>query len=135
MPEPKQTDWRARLGGYNDWPPNAEEVSQDEFWDAFFSGDWTYAGARQPRRRRAERGVHGVVYVDHGRVDARLWWRGTGDGLMVTRRFTPEDRHTATRFYRFAACVHDWEVAHEANCYREYACRRCGARHAVDSSG
>jgi len=112
---------------HNTWPlPNMKEVSAKDFW--LWISIWggpktTYIQSQQEGERNWFNPV--VFVIDHSDL--------AGGGFVV-KNFYSGPRAGEQAFFRWRECDHEFEHKSGGNCYHIYTCKKCGARHDVDSS-
>lgn len=126
-------------GGFNDMPPNAKEISREEFDKVLLHGSYLF-----------ERIDYRQVSLDKGRAlyPCNLFIYHDGTGVMHMSIYGPGKAgkygHTS-RYFKFAKCEHDMRglsqaecrekgIYHGGRCYHVSQCTKCGYVNAYDSS-
>lgn len=111
-----------QLGGFNDFPPNWEELSEAEFSHSrFFIYSPTYRDFRQMIRRNGKPAPF---------IEANLYIYNDGSGYAISA----DRKQGKVRYYKFAVCEHDYEVQHGRKYEHIYTCKKCGHSYIQDSS-
>ena len=111
-----------QLGGFNDYPPNWEELIEAQFVNSsFFIYSPTYRQFRQMMRRDGKPAPF---------IQANLYIYDDGSGFAISA----DREHNTVRYYKFAVCEHDYEVQHRHKYEHTYTCKKCGHSYIQDSS-
>jgi hypothetical protein len=86
----------ASVGGYNTLPPNWEEISEQDFVQSEF---FVYPPSHREFRQ---------VVSDGKWMDVWLYYlHNRPEGFAITRAYQ-DGSYRKLRYFRFAACQHDW---------------------------
>lgn len=116
-----------KFGGYNDFPPNWEEITEEEFARSnFFVYSPIYEENRQmyPHDKKGSKDI--FTYTP-----ARLYFMSDGTGYGIRNDFSKQKMH----YYKFAFCLH--EFGSDLGRFRGqhiFVCKKCGYRWEYDSS-
>ena len=119
-----------KLGtGYNDMPPNWEEIKESEYY-----WRWSIMPAHSIFQHRG-------VILDNCHHDVSLFvhpgdFSGIGfwvyyDGKATEAEVSAYKPH----YFKWKVCDHDFKVVGSSMCFRRYKCKTCGYEYEVDSSG
>lgn len=125
------------LGRYNDMPPNAKEISREEFERKLYHG--SYSPDRIKFKQVYESKSFGAPCMN-----MRLFIYHDGTGVAVGSKYLGGDKYEA-RFFKFAKCEHEMGeisaaearaagIYHGGRCYHVLKCTKCGYVSAYDSS-
>lgn len=118
-------------GGFNDPPPNFEEITEEEFSN---SGFFIY-----PIRGVEYRLIlsKNLLWDEGGYLDVKLFHFSDGTGFGIS----PNRDSGKVRYFRYG-CKHEWTTATEEDVgrklfYQEHGrkCEKCGHIRVIDSSG
>lgn len=127
------------LGGYNDMPPNWQEITESEFL-------WRFQQSWKPEFRQV---VLPSVRYGEGRADlgsqeifcnVYMWIAPDLSGVGFIRHYngvatrSKEDAFFA-QFFRWTYCEHDFETLESRMTWWRGRCRKCGFVSSIDSSG
>ena len=107
------------IGGYNDLPPNFEEITEEEFAQSQF---FSYEPVK--RQFRQVNGLNDYL------TNINLYWFADGSGIGIRSDFW------AGKIYysKFYICKHKWKNIESRMCYTKDVCILCGYVKEVDSS-
>lgn len=116
------------IGGYNDFPPNMTDIEENRFWSEFMMWAWPFQESRQAYDKTVEN------WSMTPRTDLRMWYDGDGEGVGFVSEIVNAERVRPTRFFRFAPCLHTYEIVVKRMCYTKSKCTKCGRVVEIDSS-
>lgn len=135
---PEDKEWVNRFGGYNDFPPNWEEISDQDFYRKWFVYGWKIHDTRQMMRPSE---IHQAFYdkldiPSHHRpiIQATLFFYSDTTGLAITQGY---DGKYNPRYFQFGLCMHKNKSGVPSKsrmCYHVSKCDDCGMEFHVDSS-
>lgn len=119
------------IGGFNMFPANTEEISEEDFWHAFLmspgSGTWV--------SRQANRDAEGNKF-DRVR-NLKLWVTNlqsrAPEGYIIEEHVV-RAKAQPLAFYKFWTCDHDYHGYSTIRGWHDYKCSKCGQRQVWDSS-
>jgi hypothetical protein len=125
MPEHVKKTWfgqncgEEKIGRYNYFPPNMEEISMEDYFRLGRSYSPIAHEFRQPCWEKE------ITDVSSMHID----WFGDGTWLAVAYC------RGGIRFYRGAICKHEMKCDKKlGNCWYHYTCSKCGYEDEIDSS-
>jgi hypothetical protein len=132
----EEAEIKQKLGHFNDYPPNVEEITQSHFlWLWSVSPAWRKREYRQAFKRdefgeRIDRQMHELhfwIFPDFSGIG----WESHYDGKATRSEI---DAYTCT-YFKFIYCDHEYETIENRMSYWVGKCKKCGYTKAVDSSG
>lgn len=117
------------LGHSNNFPPNFEEISQDDFWNLmqhnYHVVAWAGAWLVNIPKDDPWYGASLTIFVNE--------FDNTGFGFV--KHVERAKYATPQRYFKCGACVHEYEeVGSPGKCLHTYKCSKCDHAYTVDSS-
>jgi hypothetical protein len=135
----ERAELTVKLGGYNEMPPNWQEITESEFI-------WRWG---QQQRISVFRQVILPTFDSHGSqkitgkrkmyCDVNMFVNSDFGGIGWIEHYNGAatrseiDAYKA-QWFKWAWCEHSYKTTLSRMCYREYECEKCGYKMAVDSS-
>lgn len=127
-------DRPAWMKRYNDTPPNAKQITSDEFWRNFTQLAHvykfeTYYCVNIPGR------TNKLIRSFHGR-ELKVWYHEAAkQGVGFVPKVEKALLVTPDTFFSFAACIHKMTSVRLGRSYTKHSCEKCGYSYEIDSSG
>lgn len=117
------------LGHSNKFPPNFEEISEDDYWSLFSCNyhtvSWAGAWLVNVEKDNPWYGAQLTIFVSE--------FDSTGFGFV---KHVERARYVAPKkFFKCGSCIHSYkEIGSPGRCLHTYKCEKCGHSYTVDSS-
>ena len=131
LTEKEREEFEKKFGGFNDFPPNWTEITEEEFAQSkFFTYSPDYVDYRQ------------MLDGKNPCVSARLYFFWGDEGFAIVNDYWGKK----VKYFRFYLCEHDYTelsskearkrgISHFGNCYHVLVCEKCDHVWSYDSSG
>jgi hypothetical protein len=135
----EQQEFRDQFGSHNDFPPNWNEITAQQFFKRWFTYSWSTIDWRQmlyPRETLAE--FYDKIDAPPNRrhvITARLFVYNDKTGIAITQGYDGSTYNP--RYFEFGVCMHKNMVAipeESRMCYHVSKCADCGYKRSIDSS-